>query len=447
MINFKILMMLFVGTVLMGCSDFLDEKSDKKLAVPTTLQDLEALLGYTDHMNFPYGANLGEIASDNLFIPDDAWGTITQEGDRALYIWQFIPIRGSYWAVSYQRILNANVVLENINNIKDQSESRLNQVKGMALFYRAASFFDLLQIFSTSFEREYADNNPGIVLRLSGDVDENLSRNSLLECMIQIETDLLNAEKLLDGWMSHYPTQPSITSVYALLSKYYLMTKDYEKSLNYASRCLDIQSELLDYNLISEGKYPFERYNKEVLFFSLSTGATIMNETRARISPVLYDLYTEEDMRKKLFFTKNADGYYTFTGDYSRNTSDVKFCGLTTAEIWLTKAECNIRLDKKEDAIQDMQYFLPHRYSNISHQLEQMDNAELLRFILEERRKELVFRGTRWFDLKRLINSESGLQNITRTVNGKEHSITLTDIKAFRFAIPQSVIDATNIEP
>lgn len=447
MINFKILMMLFVGTVLMGCSDFLDEKSDKKLAVPTTIQDLEALLNYAAQMNFGGGAILSEVASDNLTLTDDIWSAVTREEDRAIHIWQFIPLNISYWATPYQRVLNANVVLENVDDINEYDESRRNRVKGMALFYRALSFFDLLQIFSSSFDPETTTNVPGIPLRLSGDVDEKLHRNTQYECLKQIEDDLLNAQMLLGKWTPSHPTQPSGAAVCALLSKYYLMKKDYEKSLQFAELCLEIKNDLLDYNTFEEGRYPFEKYNEEVLFYITADGATMMSESRARVSPLLYEMYTGDDRRKQLFFSKNADGYYVFTGDYSRNNTDAKFCGLTTAEVWLTKAECNIRLDKKEDAIEDMHYFLQHRYLTINHHLEDMDKENLLQFVLKERRKELVFRGVRWFDLRRLSREELSLESITRTLNGQEYSISLAELKSFRFSIPQAVIDITNMEP
>lgn len=443
----KYLLILLVGIVLTGCSDFLDGKSDKTLAVPTTIQDLEALLNYSAQMNIGYSAILGEVATDNLMLKDDVWSSITREEDRAIHIWQFIPLNPSYWAVPYQRVLNANIVLENVDEITEADESQRKKIKGMALFYRALSFFDLLQIFSSSFIPEEEGNIPGIPLRLTGDIDEKLHRNTQSECLIQIEEDLLNAEKLLEGWIPSYPTQPSITAVYALLSKYYLMKQDYGKSLRYAEQCLAIKSALLDYNTFPQGKYVFERYNEEVLFYIMSDGAGMTSESRARVAPTLYEKYKEEDKRKQLFFTKNADGYYAFTGDYARNTSDVKFCGLTTAEVWLTKAECNIRLGKREDAIEDMRYFLRHRYSSINDLLEDMEKGELLPFILDERRKELVLRGVRWFDLRRLSDKETGFTNVTRTINDQKYSISLADLKTFRFAIPQSVIDMTGMEP
>lgn len=446
MMNIKTLLILLVGTVLTGCSDFLDEKSDKKLAVPTTIQDLEALLGYTSDMNLSYCAIIGEVASDNLFLSDDTWLALNRDEDRAMYVWQFLPTLETYWAGSYNRVLNTNVVLENVDDIEEVTELKRNHVKGMALFYRALSFFDLLQIFSRSFDPETAANVPGIVLRLSGDIDEELYRNDQQACMFQIEKDLLAAEKLLEGWMPNYPTQPSIASVYALLSKYYLMIKDYDKSLHFASRCLEIKSDLLNYNTIPEGKYPFERYNTEVLFYAQSSGQTMVQESRARVAPELYEMYMASDKRKELFFTINADGYQMFTGDYGKGSSSQKFCGLTTAEVWLTSAECNIRLNKIEEAVEDMHHFIQHRYIATDHRLETMEKEEFLHFVLDERRKELIFRGVRWFDLKRLTSEESRVDRLVRKIEGNEITISIEQLKEFRFALPQSVIDATGIE-
>jgi hypothetical protein len=50
-----------------GCSDFLDEKSDTKLVVPETLQDNQALL---DRIANVLASNSisGQISSDEIYI-------------------------------------------------------------------------------------------------------------------------------------------------------------------------------------------------------------------------------------------------------------------------------------------------------------------------------------------------------------------------------------------
>lgn len=338
-------------------------------------------------------------------------------------------------------------MLDNIDNIADANQSEINRIKGMAFFIRGLSFFDLMQMFSSSYDSESSGNLPGIVLRLSADIDEKLHRSTQLESLLQIEKDLLNSEKHLGDWNSNYSTQPSIAAVYALLSKYYLMLNEFEKSLHYAELSLNQKNDLLDYNKIPVSRYPFERNNEEVLFYYQGSGQAMMQEVRARINPEFYPLYSDSDKRKELFFTVNSDGYHAFTGDYGKGESTNKFCGLTTAEVWLTKAECEIRLGKKVKAIETIDYFLKHRYSVVDELFKDFNNNGLLHFILEERRKELIFRGVRWFDLRRLSPEESGVKEIVRNFDQNKYAISIEELKKFRFALPENVLEATGMQP
>ena len=61
---------------------------------------------------------------------------------------------------------------------------------------------------------------------------------------------------------------------------------------------------------------------------------------------------------------------------------------------------------------------------------------ELLQMILNERRKELVGRGIRWSDLKRLKVEGRFDKVLQRHLNGKEYR--LLDVSLFRLPIPPS---------
>lgn len=432
---------------IVSCGNFLDAKSDKSLTVPNRLSDMEALLNFANTMNNEYVVSLGEIASDNLYLTDNVWKAILAEEDRAPYIWESIPVKDKYWPVTYNRILNSNVVIQGINQIQEGSPFQRDHLKGAALFYRAVSFFDLLQIFSTAYDEELAKTAPGIVIRLTANIDEVLERSSQAQGMKQIEEDLLSAITLLSDQFPMYPTQASKAAAFGMLSRYYLMKRDFIKSLEFANRALNMKNVLLDYNQIVTGKYPFPRYNEEVLFFVTSDGSNILQESRARVHPDLYKMYADNDLRKQLYFTRNADGYFAFTGDYSRNTSSYKFNGLTSSEILLTQIECNIRLDNIQEALTGLYRFVDHRYNVRPNGIDKMDKNELLRFLLDERRKELVFRGLRWFDLRRLTKDESRVDEIVRNIQGINYSITSDEIKTFRFLIPQSVTEQAGIMP
>jgi hypothetical protein len=68
-----------------------------------------------------------------------------------------------------------------------------------------------------------------------------------------------------------------------------------------------------------------------------------------------------------------------------------------------------------------------------------------IKLILEERRKELVFRGVRWTDLKRL-NIEGANITLTRKLNGITHKLAPNDPK-YILPIPPDVLALGGIEP
>jgi hypothetical protein len=68
------------------------------------------------------------------------------------------------------------------------------------------------------------------------------------------------------------------------------------------------------------------------------------------------------------------------------------------------------------------------------------NSTEALNLILEERRKELVFRGLRWTDLRRL-NKQGYNITLKRVLDGKTHILSPGDDR-WVFPIPPDVIDA-----
>ncbi|WP_286778361.1 RagB/SusD family nutrient uptake outer membrane protein [Sphingobacterium thalpophilum] len=440
---------MVIGIVMMlmlGCNQFLEEKSDMSLATISSKSDLYALMDYTVVMNQSYVAAVGDIASDDFFILDKQYMGISQLSDRAIYIWDRKPLADWYW-VSYSRILNVNTVLEHLDKIQLDQKDRRN-LEGMALFFRAYSYFDLAQIYAPAYNQKTAELVLGPPMKMSTDVNDKPIRLSLKETMNLIIADLKLASDYLTDQNVTYPTRPNRNAALGLLSRVYLAMGDYEQALATSNRALESYDQLMDYNQIDrDKKYPFERFNPEVLFFSIHAAENLSRESVLRIDTVLYDSYTDSDLRKTRFFSKQADGYFAFTGDYSGNSNAQKFNGITTAELWLTKAECEARLGQLTLASKTIKFLTDKRYSSTV-AIEPFPAAqdELLKFIYAERRKELLLRGIRWMDLRRLEDKYIGKKEIRRIIEGKIYSIDLNEVKNFTFLFPQKVIEMSDME-
>lgn len=127
-------------------------------------------------------------------------------------------------------------------------------------------------------------------------------------------------------------------------------------------------------------------------------------------------LYGPADLRTSLFFKKAAvPNRFNFKGNY---TGDFyHFGGLATDEVLLNLAESGARIGKEEESLEALNYLLENRYMDGFEPLADLEGEMLLQKVLEERRKELVFRGIAWLDLKRLNRYPEFARSLKRNYN------------------------------
>jgi len=86
-----------------------------------------------------------------------------------------------------------------------------------------------------------------------------------------------------------------------------------------------------------------------------------------------------------------------------------------------------VRNGKVEAGLADLNHLLENRWEKGKYvPVENLSQTEALKVILGERRKELIFRGIRWSDLRRL-NIEGANISLERTVNGKMYVLAPND--------------------
>ena len=82
-----LLIFLLVSSMMISCKKYLDAKPDQRQAVPSNLQDLQALLDNVLVMNRSFPA-IGEAASDNYYVTVTDYNALATSQDKSLYIWQ-----------------------------------------------------------------------------------------------------------------------------------------------------------------------------------------------------------------------------------------------------------------------------------------------------------------------------------------------------------------------
>lgn len=441
--KFKYYFLLPVLMLLISCKkDFLEAKPDKSLVVPSTLADFQALLDNTDIMNsaMPY---LGEISSDEYYLQYDTWNALTHPPEKNGYIWAKEIYEGtpSYdWEYMYRIVFYANNVLEGLEKIKNTDDPRhYNELKGSALFFRAYAFYQLSQLFCAPYSASSSNDGPGIPLRLQADINLPSKRASIADSYTRIIDDLTASTALLPLAVL-YKTRPCKTAAYVMLSKVYLVMQDYSRSLLYAdSALMQPTSQLMDFNKLNTlASYPVGQYNEEVIFQTTLDYATCLSSSRLNIDTVLYSSYSDSDLRKTTLFTLKS-GRLVFKGNYN-GSSPYYFSGLALDEVYLNKAECLARRGKVQEAMNVLNMLLIKRYRSGSFSpLTASSGEAALQLVLQERRKELLFRGIRWSDLRRLNLDPSTSKTLHRLVGGQTYEL-LPNSPNYVFAIEDNVI-------
>lgn len=442
---FAILICVFLS-FLTSCTDFLDAKPDKKLVVISSIKDAQAIINKTDVFSIVYPTS-GEFAAGDFYLTSEDWMSYATQQEKQSYIWGenvLDEYERNDWSLPYVIVYNCNVILDALDagDIQDERVELLDDIRGQALFFRSYAFFELLQLFSKAWDEETSSIDLGIPLRLTSDFNIKTQRASVEESFNQIIDDCLLATNLLIESRT-LKTLPTKAAAFTLLSRVYLYKGLYDEALEAANNALSFNNDLLDYSSIdSTLVYPFPIFNDEVILHTRMWAA--YGVPQIKIDSTLIDSYEQGDLRRKLFFINNGDKTYSFKGNYQGD--DGAFNGLTVGELYLIKAECLARQGKTDQALEALNTLLKNRWEKDRFLPLSLESSEdVLRVILDERRKELVLRGIRWSDLKRLNKDPRFQVTLKRVINDVEYILPPNDNR-YQFPIPVSVIEMTGIQ-
>lgn len=443
---------IYLGVItllaLFSCKkDWLDEKPNKALVIPSTLQDCQILLDNNQRLNNREPA-IGEIGADNYFKLYADWQA-SQEIERNMYIW--LPdIFGSQpsfdWRNDYEKIYYANAVLETLAKIEvvPSNSTEWNTLKVTALFFRAMGHYNMVSLFAKPYDPVTSSSDLGIPIKTSADINQTTTRGTVQGVYDLILADLNEAKQLLPSSVS-FKTRPSKVAAEGLLADIYLTMGNYDKALENADAALNKYNTLLDFNTLNPASNtPFSRFNNEVIFHCVQTAFGIVALGTAYIDTTLYQSYNSNDLRKVLFFRNRTVGY-SFKGSYNQSGSTF-FSGVSTDELYLIRAECYARKNNIPLAMIDLNNLLRTRWKIGTYvDMTATTQAEALAKVLTERRKELLFRGRRWNDLRRLNKDPNYAITLKRILNSQTYTLPPNDVR-YVYPIPLEEITRSGIE-
>lgn len=421
-----------VVVMLTGCNDFLDIKP-KGEKIPKTVTDYETLLNYesVQKVSDTYPTYL----MDDVYLPDVAQGTATpglnsvEQSILNLYLFKkdvFGEAQDDgFWFASYNRIYYYNTVIDNIMNAEGPSEQQKHSIRAEALISRALEYLYLVNGYAKHYDVRTAETDPGVPLILDEDISKkDLVRASVKDVYAQIQSDLQAALPNLPAQPKGNAFRASKAAGYGILAKMYLYMGNYTEALKAANEVLAINNSLLDLkkyavvkvqSSIGRTNVPQDIDNPENIYIKFAPYVYGLS-SKVFGSDELISLFSEDDMRLQIYFTKNFRNIPTdkyVWAPYLRANLAV-----SSPEIYLIAAECEAREGSVERAMALINKLRDNRIKNNT-DVVAADRNDALQKVLEERRRELTMSGmVRYIDLKRL-NQESQFAKTVTHVTGE----------------------------
>lgn len=333
------------------------------------------------------------------------------------------------YANCYTYILRSNIVISLIDQSLGNDELK-KVAKAEAKILRAWDHFILVNTYAKAYNPATASTDGGIAIMDAYNLEAVPQKSSVEEVYQFIIRDIEEAlPDLLEEPSSVY--HPSKAFGYALASRVYLFHRDWEKAKHAAEEALKLKNDLIDYVALEENGGPLEDNtyakggNPEVLNYAYM-GSYSDNPTYCygMISPELVQLFGNNDTRFNMFFltTGNSPYYFDEGSGAALCNSKITYSkfqymavGMRTAEVYLILAEAKARLNDLAGAMESLCALRVKRI-NGEEATPSMPatKEEMVKLIIDERRKELLFGFSRFWDLKRLNTEPEYAKTQTR---------------------------------
>lgn len=433
----KIKILIIAALILTGlgsCKKYLDAVPVKGKVVPKTLADFEEFLN--DIILSQSGYIYPEFMGDDILFSNITSPTTDRRSKS--YTWQKDLLLSteddSEWNAPYNYIYIFNLVLDNLQTATQGTDQNRNRLKGEALTQRAYYLFTLANLYGKDYVAATASTDLSVPLMLHADLEAIAKRATVQEVYDQVINDLQTAISIADfPDMGRNYIHPGKLAATALLARVYLFKGDYVNAQKYANDVLAKKSTLFDWNTMSFSNparpsastisnMPLPQNNIENIFTKTASNSGLL--VRFMASDDLLTVLTQNDLRYVFSFTK-----LTSTGAPSTSVNP-DYLGTTpnfsigVPEMMLTKAECLARSGDKDAAMAVLKTLRLKRFKTDAEATLTATSADdALLKVLQERRRELLFRGVRWFELKRLNRDDRFKKTLSRVVSAQTYTL------------------------
>jgi len=315
------------------------------------------------------------------------------------------PLISSLWNNSYQEVYSANLLLEGVQNASSLSQDTKNSLTGEALFVRAFTHFNLMNVFG----------DVPYITTTNMETNKYVPRTPTAVIYEKIIDDLQQAIPLLSQeYTSPDRIRPNKGAAQALLARVYLYNGQYAEAAEMASAVLnndavytwpiDMENVFLKESTgtiwqLATGNQGANTYEAGTFVFQAGP-PTLVALTSSFISG-----FEIGDMRRTLWIKEVTDGSttwyhaYKYKQEVSGGSSTEYSIIFRVAEQYLIRAEARARQGELIGAKEDIDKV---RLAAGLAVTDAATQAEILDAILMERQHELFTEGGhRFLDLRR----------------------------------------------
>lgn len=427
---------------LASCDSYLDivPKGSK---IPSTLADYEAMLRYeygigqtpmyqSYYLLNDYYVKKSSLSSNTLTTANYMWDetadriTLNNEDESAYYY-------------LYGAISTCNLLVEYVPSATECTDAERNEVISYAKVIRAICYFNLVNYYADTYEASTASTKLGVPYITSAAVDAPSTQLTIQEIYDNMIADVKDA--LAGGLPKEGQTiiHPNRGAAYALLARIYLQMSNYSEALSYAEKALGENSTLYDWNSFydqyatqiedptSYTSLPAPNVYTYPENYYFRCGANSPNYTSAIFSIPVERAERFEDGDAQFLSTwklrtVNQDTYYTgiISGYFNKG-------GLTTAEVYLIKAECQARLGNIDEAMETLDQVRQNRIRPDKYQPSTATSlADAIDKIRTTKDNEMIFTIVPFADARRFNAEGTYARTMTKEYDGKTYTLSPT---------------------
>lgn len=451
----KIIASLCVALFLSGCDNFLEQSAQDLLIPETVAQYKEILQGEANFENitnnYLFIAHMSddvEFFDERSIKPDvEAKEDTRMETYFESYTWaaevENSAMTDKCFEYLYKHALVANLCLESLEELSGSDEEK-EILRGQASFVRAFSYFMLANIYSKPYNKASADDLCVPIKLTSTPNTDTYGRATVKEVWDLITGDIQTALTCLKGKNISNLYEVNYKAALVLATRIALYMENWDAVINYGEKELLAMEETPLYDITdrtqstvggnaeSSIKNFINSDNKEIVFVfgNYSNGNAYhsyfagrftanayfrasLSSDNSLIGLYDYDATLEEgDRRLPYWFIppNGTDAVISAKYDYrllKYDATDGDLNGqfaLRSGEVYLSLAEAYARKSDSNKAISYLNELREKRIKPYTPLVsgDFASNQELLRFVWEERRRELCFEELhRWWDLRR----------------------------------------------